>query len=127
MYSILQENHPKYSNIINIFLSESGEENPFYAFEKLKYLRRIFKEKNPKVKLRYLVLDKILTFDQVKFWAKEEYLSLPKCKNCAKILSNQVFQHKLSNDLFCTIKCSDENYAELSTKQEEEDEYEFYL
>lgn len=128
MYSIITENHSKYSNIINISVLESGEFlSPFDVYEKLKYLKRVFKEKNPEIKLIYLVCDKIMKLSQIKSWAKEEYKFLAKCENCAKILNNEVFEHKLSNHLFCSKKCSDQNYIHLVSIQESEEEHDFYL
>lgn len=124
LYSVKIEKDAKYGEIISI--SDSGEFiSPFDVLNKLIALKNAFKSKNNKT-LKYLVHGKIMTLSGVKKWAKDEYKSLPKCKNCAAILLEDIYKNNLSTDLFCSQECADANYKELSNKFEEE-EHEFNL
>lgn len=74
--------------------------------------RRLWKEAVAK-KVRILVDDQVMSPKQAEHWAHEEYKSLPKCYNCAKILDGDLHTHRLSDTRqFCSESCSDKDYME---------------
>jgi hypothetical protein len=105
MYLIKQrQTHPDYGPIIEIVRDELGSyDDPFLVEKQAK--------KEWKKGTRFLIDNQIFNIHQLEIWIREEYQSLPKCQNCAKILKDQVFSHDLAgNGLFCSQICSDYNY-----------------
>lgn len=125
-YSVSRQNDPKYGNVIIISIDNDGEfETPFQAVNKLRNIKRLWKNEDPKTKIRYLIDGQILTLSQTETWSNNEYKELPKCESCAKILREQVFTHALcGKNLFCSQACADKNYKFITDLQEEEEEYE---
>jgi hypothetical protein len=87
--------------------------------------RRIWLESGLK-KVRILVDDKVMSPKQAEHWAHEEYISLPKCEGCAKILNGDVHTHQLSGTKFyCSAICADRDYAEEIEKRKDEEEIDY--
>jgi hypothetical protein len=77
-------------------------------------------------KVRILVDDKVMSPKQAEHWAHEEYISLPKCEGCAKILNDDVHQHQFSDTkFFCSKNCADRDYAEEVEKRKDEEEIDY--
>lgn len=129
MYSVSRQNHTRYGNIICIEPDNDGEFNtPFWAVQKLRNIKRLWKEESPKIKIRYLIDGQIMTISEAETWAIVEYKSLPKCEHCNKILGGHVYTHSLcGTNLFCSQECSDKNYINIINKREDEEEHEFEL
>jgi len=59
--------------------------------------------------------------DKLKKWAKEEYLRLPKCARCGKLIedsSRSAFRIEGFDEPFCSEFCADETYHENCCEQE---------
>jgi hypothetical protein len=127
MYIVSRQTHAKYGQVIEIIRNEPGEETtPFLAVNKALRLRRLWKEES-KAKVRILVDGKVMQPSQAETWANEEYAQLPKCEECAAILSGDVHTHALSDSLFCSPKCADRNYNFQVEKMNDNEETEFDL
>lgn len=124
MYKVSRVTHEKYGKIIEIIRDEPGEEaTPFQAVNKALLLRQVWKEETED-KVRILIDNQIMQPSQAESWANEEYKSLPKCEECAVILVGDVHTHALSERLFCSNKCADQNYCFQVEKMNDNDESE---
>jgi hypothetical protein len=126
MYKVSKQIHERYGNIIEITRDDTGEfENPFQAINKAITIRRLwFEESNSKI--RFLIEDQLLTRGRAEVWANNEYKSLPKCEECAKILSGSVYTHEFcGSSLFCSQSCSDKNYIFQIEKMNDNEENEY--
>jgi hypothetical protein len=121
MYKVSKQNHPKHNNIIELVVDELGEyKTPFQAYNKAIYMKRIWSEET-KDKVKILVNGQVMSNKQVEQWAYEEYKSLPKCEECAEILSGEVYNHQLSDGgLFCRQSCADKNLEYLLEKMNQD-------
>lgn len=81
--------------------------SPFDLERAAKRQRRLWVEAT---KIRYLLDNQVLTGNQLGSWAKEEYRELPKCGLCQVILGQDLYQHSLTNDFFCSRTCADQHY-----------------
>jgi hypothetical protein len=128
MYKVSRQVHEKYGNVVEIIRDDSGsEQTPFQAAQQAIGMRRLWKEET-KGKVRILIDGQVLTTAQAESWSKEEYESLPKCKECGKILSGDVHTHQLcSSNLFCSRNCADKNYDFQIEKMNDNEETEFDL
>lgn len=126
MYKVSRQLHKKHGNVIEITRDEAGEhKTPFEAFNKASRMRRLWLEES-KSKIRFLVDEQVMTQSQADSWSINEYKSLPKCEECAKILSGDVYTHSLcGSNLFCSPTCSDKNYAFQMEKMNDNEESEF--
>lgn len=124
MYSVEKDYTEQYGNVIKINrCTESSFETPFQAFNQALTLLRLWKDGG---KIRFLVNGQILTKKQTEKWSNEEYKSLPKCENCAKILSGSIYTHSLSRGyIFCTQGCADKDYVFKVEQLEDERECDF--
>ena len=111
MYNVSRIIHEKYGNTIQISIEEYGTYNsPFTAASQAKLLRRLWLEEGI-LKVKILINDQIFSVKEMEKWAVKEYHLLPKCHNCANIIDEDVFTHRLCNtNLFCSQKCSDTDY-----------------
>jgi len=125
MYKVSRQIHEKYGNTIEVIRDESGsEQTPFQAVQQAIRLRRLWKEES-KSKIRILIDGQVLTPSQAETWANEEYKSLPKCEECGKVLSGDVYTHQFCGDnLFCSSRCADKNYDFQVEKMNDNDETE---
>jgi len=128
MYRVSKQNHSKYGNVVEITREDSGEyQTPFQAANKALNMRRLWKEEI-KEKIKLLVDGQILTPTRLESWANEEYKSLPKCEECGKILTGDVYTHRVcGNNLFCSRVCADKNYDFILEKMNDNDEHEYDL
>lgn len=125
MYKVIQHNHSKYGNVVEVSREEVSQfETPFQAINKALTLKRLWAVEG---KVRYLVAGQIMSSKQMETWANEEYKSLPKCENCAKILDGDVFTNTLSpGKLFCTQLCADKDFKYQTDKLLDEEEFECF-
>jgi hypothetical protein len=87
--------------------------------------RRLWTEAGTK-KVRILVDNKVMGPKQAEHWAHEEYISLPKCEGCAKILNGDIHTHQLSGTkFFCSTVCADKDYTEEVEKRKDEEEIDY--
>ncbi len=85
-------------------------------------LRRLWMEEG-EAKVRFLIDSQVMISRRAETWANEEYKSLPKCEECAKILNGKVFTHQLSEaDFFCSQICADKNFNYKVSQFDEETE-----
>jgi hypothetical protein len=126
MYNVNKKIHNKYGNIIEIIREESGEfDSPYSVANKARTMYRILVEET-NTKVRILVDEQVLTLTKLTKWADDEYKSLPKCEECGKILSEEVFTHNFSGTaLFCSQNCADKNYHFQMEKMKDEEEIEY--
>ncbi|CAB4196798.1 hypothetical protein UFOVP1290_318 [uncultured Caudovirales phage] len=125
MYSINKKVHDKYGYIVEIYKDISGEfKNPEIAYNKAKSIRRIWKEEL-NLKVRFLIDGKIMQPSIAESWSVLEYKSLPKCAYCICILDDNVFTHKLSDDLFCSSSCADKDYDREIDKINDQEDIEY--
>lgn len=126
MYSVSKLTHDRYGPIIHIERVENGSlTTPFQAVQAAMKERRLGLESGLK-KVRILVDDKVMSPKQAEHWAHNEYISLPKCEGCAKILNEDVHQHQLSGTkFFCSKDCADRDYAEQIEKRKDEEEIDY--
>lgn len=124
MYSVSKQTHPQYGNIVEIIREDTGEFiSPFDAYRKVVKLYREWRA-DKKIKVRVLVDSQVITLAQADSWSINEYKSLPKCEECAKILEGPIFTHQLSGEkLFCSKICADNNYAYIISNRDEEEEF----
>lgn len=123
MYKVSNSKHEQYGKVVIIErVEEGGIETPFFAVQAALKSRRLWKEEGIK-NIRFLVHDQVMTPSQLESWSREEYQSLPKCADCAKILSGEVHTHQLSiGSLFCSQACADQNYYEKVERLKDEEE-----
>jgi len=126
MYSVNKLTHDRYGRVIHIERVENGSlTTPFQAVQAALKQRRIGLESGLK-KVRILVDDKVMSPKQAEHWAHNEYISLPKCEGCAKILDGDVHTHQLSGTkFFCSKECADRDYAEEIEKRKDEEEIDY--
>lgn len=124
MYSVSKQVHSQYGNVIEITREEVGEFiSPFDAYRKATKLYKEWRS-DKKVKVRVLVDSQVITLAQADSWSINEYKSLPKCEECAKILEGPVLTHQLSNKhFFCSQVCADKNYVYIISNRDEEEEF----
>lgn len=125
MYKVSRLNHEQYGKIIEIVREESGpEQTPFLAVNQAIRMRRQWKEET-KGKVRILIDGQVLTVAQAESWSHEEYKSIPKCEECGKVLSGDVYTHQLcDSNLFCSRDCADKNYDFQIEKMNDNEETE---
>jgi hypothetical protein len=123
MYKVFNSKHEQYGKVVVIERSDEGLiETPFFAVQAALKNRRLWKEEGAK-NIKFLVIDQVMTPFQMESWSREEYRSLPKCVNCAKILGGEVHTHQLCGDsLFCSQDCTDKNYHEKIERLKDEEE-----
>lgn len=98
---------------------------PFQAVQSAMKERRLWIESGVK-KVRILVDDKVMSTKQAEHWAHEEYISLPKCEGCAKILDGDIHTHQLSGTkFFCSKVCADRDYIEEVERLKDEEEIDY--
>jgi hypothetical protein len=121
MYKASRLNHERYGRVIEIVRDDSEEYvTPFQVVNRAITMRRLWMEEEP-AKVRILIDGQVMITKRAETWANQEYASLPKCENCAKILNGQVFTHSLSEVfLFCSERCSDNNFNYLVSQRDEE-------
>ena len=126
MYSVNRDTHEVYGPVIVVDRQENGNQpTPFRAVQRALTERRMWREEGLK-KVRLLIDGKIMSPNQADHWSHEEYKSLPKCKECAKILNEDVYSHQLCNSgLFCSQDCADRNYLEEIEKIKDEEEIDY--
>src|SRR5690606_32843265 len=97
-------------------------ETPFQAVNRATSLRRLWLEEGAR-KVRILVDGQVMILKRAETWAAEEYRSLPKCEECAKILGEDVFTHQYcGTSLFCSQVCADKNFDYIVSQWDEETE-----
>lgn len=126
MYSVNRVTHQLYGSIVAVERQENGSfDTPSRAVQAAIKERRLWKESGQK-KVRILIDDQILTPNQAESWAHEEYKTLPKCKGCAKILSENLYTHQLCRSgFFCSQDCADKDYTEEIEKLKDEEEIDY--
>ena len=126
MYSVNRCTHDRYGAVIQVERELNGcYETPSQAIQCACKERRLWMETGIK-KVRILVDEKVMTTKQAEHWANEEYISLPKCEGCAKILSGDVHTHQLSTSrFFCSKDCADKDYVEEVEKLKDEEEIDY--
>ena len=126
MYSVTRRSHERYGAVIHIERELNGSHTtPFQACQRALTERRLWVESGTK-KVRILVDDQVMSPKQAEKWAHDEYVSLPKCEGCAKILNDDVHTHQFSkNKLFCSTTCADRDYAEEVEKLKDEEEIDY--
>jgi hypothetical protein len=125
LYGVTRSSHEKYGPVIQIERDMNGLcVTPFQAVQCACKERRIWAATGVK-KVRILVDDKVMTAKQAEHWANEEYISLPKCEGCAKILNDDVHTHRLSKRFFCSTVCANRNYDEEVEKLKDEEEIDY--
>ena len=124
MYKVYSQQHQKYGKVVIIEPAEDGEyKTPFLATQGALTMRRLCKDTDQKI--RFLIDHQVMTIHKMEQWAREEYLSLPKCGWCAKILAGEVHTHRVSGShLFCSQSCADKWYMEEMEKLRNEEEIE---
>lgn len=125
-YSIARIEHNRYKSILEITRVERGEySSPFKVLNAGEKLRRTYLESD-KIKLKFLVDGQVLTHAQFETWANEEYRALPKCQECAQILTDEVFTHHLDmQNFFCSQVCADRNYQTCLDRYSDEEECDY--
>jgi len=121
MYKASRVNHERYGCVIEIAREDTGEYiTPFMIVNRAITMRRLWLEEG-EVKVRFLIDGQVMISKRAESWANEEYKSLPKCEECARILNDDVFTHQLSEShLFCSQVCADKNYNYLISQIDEE-------
>lgn len=111
MYNVTKQEHPQYGNVIEITKDVAGSvPTPFQAEQLARKEHRFWKESGAK-RIRFLIDQQIVNLTELSHWSHEEYKSLPKCQECGKILSGDVYTHSLSGiSLFCRQACADADY-----------------
>lgn len=124
MYKVARLTHAKYGPVIEITRDELGEyDTPFYAVNKAISLRAFWLREGEE-KVRFLIDGQVMISKRAETWANEEYKSLPKCEECAKILKGSVFTHKYcGSNLFCSQACADKNFNYIVSQWEDETEF----
>jgi len=124
MYAVNPSLHPSYGPLVCIEREANGScKTPFQAVQHACKEARLLREAGAK-KVRVLIDDKVLTLKQAEQWADKEYKHLPKCSFCAKLMEEDVFNHRLSSDLFCSQVCADRDYTEIIDKLKDEEDCE---
>jgi hypothetical protein len=124
MYKVSNQT-TEYGNVVIIEQDEDGIEAPFFAVQQALKNRRLWRESGA-TKVRFLVGGKIMSPKEMESWSREEYKSLPKCPTCIKILSGNVFTHRLSGtDIFCTQACADQDYNQKIERLKDEEEIDY--
>jgi hypothetical protein len=123
MYKISRLSHERYGRVIEIIRDDSEDYmTPFQAVNRAITMRRLWIEEEAG-KVRILIDGQVMITKRAETWANQEYASLPKCENCSRILNGQVFNHSLSEVfLFCSERCSDNNFNYLVSQMDEEHE-----
>ena len=125
MYVVARSSHPQHGSIITIEREMNGSVlTPFQAVHCACKERRLWMEAGAK-KVRILVDDQLLNVKQAEHWAIEEYKTLPKCFDCAKVLNEDVITHRLCPELFCSQECADRDYNEQIEKLKDEEEIDY--
>jgi len=125
MYNLKKNHHPDYGLVIEITPESTGEYlSPLNVVQQALKEREDWQKQNSS-KVRMLVDQQLLTPQKALIWSQKEYLKLPKCPICIQILNNDVYNHQLSDKLFCSIKCSDIDYNDQLEKMKDEEEIEF--
>jgi|SRR5271166_504023 len=125
MYQVSRLDHERHGPVIRIDRDANGSElTPFRAVQRACKKRRLWLESGVK-KVRILVDGQVMSPTQADHWAKEEYQTLPKCPGCAKVLPEDVYQHRLSPDLFCSTVCADRDYNERIERVKDEEEIDY--
>lgn len=126
MYSVNRSLHEKYGNVITIERVEEGLYlSPSHAFNKAKYMRRLWLEEGT-TKVRILIDSQVMTVGQAEKWSSEEYKGLPKCAVCVKILDGKVYTHQLcGSNFFCSQSCADRSFREETDKLNDEEDIEY--
>lgn len=127
MYKVSNLTDQQYGKVVAIERAEDGDiETPFFAWQRALTQRRFWREQGAK-NVRYLVVGQIMTSKQLELWSYEEYKSLPKCTNCAKILGGDVYTHRYcGHSLFCTQACADTHYHQEMDKLKDEEEIDYF-
>ncbi len=122
MYSVNKKVHDKYGNVVEIYKDVYGAyKNPDMAYRLAKLIRRTWKEES-NLKVRFLIDGKVMQPSMAENWALSEYKSLPKCAHCICILDDNIFTHRLSDNLFCSQSCADKDYnIEIDRVNDQED------
>lgn len=126
MYDVNRITHLLHGSVVHIERAENGSlSTPFQAVNAALRERRLWMEAGVK-KVRILVDEMVMGPKQAEHWAHEEYISLPKCEGCAKILNGDIHTHQLSGTrFFCSVECADKDYAEEIEKQKDEEEIDY--
>lgn len=120
MYKVEKLKHEEYGRVITI--TRDGElETPFAAIRQAKSLYHLWLKEKPG-RVRLLIDAQVMSIKHADHWANQEYREIPKCEECAKILGGDVFNHQLTDHLFCSRKCADQNYSYLISLRDEEEE-----
>jgi hypothetical protein len=124
MYKVYDSQDDQYGNVVVIVEADDGTiELPFFAVQQALKNRRVWLE-TTKSKVRFLVDGQIMSPRKMEDWSSQEYQSLPKCAHCFHILHDDVYRHQLSNNLFCSQKCADGDYALFIEELKDEEEIE---
>lgn len=126
MYSVSRLKHKKLGSVIAISREEESIYlSPFAAFNQAKHMRRLWLEEG-EVKVRILIDNQAMTVAQAEKWSSEEYQGLPKCGECGKILSGQVYTHRLCGDrLYCSEPCADRSFHQEMDRLSDEEDIEY--
>lgn len=126
MYSVSRQKHSKHGGVIAMERGDEGTYlSPFAAVNQAIHMRWLWLQEG-EVKVRILVDSQVMTVAQAERWSREEYSHLPKCAECAKILSGQVYTHRLcSSSLFCSQSCADQSYRQETDKINDEEEIDY--
>lgn len=121
MYKASRLNHERYGRVIEITRDDSvGYVTPFQVVNQAISMRRLWLEEEDG-KVRILIDGQVMITKRAETWANEEYRSLPKCEECARILNGAVYNHSLSEAfLFCSQKCADNNFNYIVSQRDEE-------
>jgi hypothetical protein len=125
MYTVSRLTHDRHGPVVFIERAVNGSHpTPYRAVNAACKERRLWKESGTK-KVRILIDDQIFSPKQAEQWAQKEYVSLPKCAWCVKVLDGQIHSHRLSESFFCSAECSDKDYNEKIEIQKDEEEIEY--